>query len=213
MGSPKARPSSSPSAVLPSDPDGEDMDQRRAEVEKYIRLYSQPIPDGKPYGQMPRFRGDLIETEFFRMRRGGAETLLEIGCGRGWSIDKAKQLGFRVQGVEVVPQLCNEDVRLIEGAHDLPFPDGSFDAVTAFDVLEHILPRDIDSVLGEIYRVMCGEGAFVVASYASHWGGMNLHPTLEPVGWWFDCFRKLDWEVSCEPVARKKATNLFRVRK
>lgn len=79
---------------------------------------------------------------------------LDVGCGRGEMLARAEALGYSpVQGTEVVPALV-DGVRVIRGeAHALPFADKSWDVVTLFDVLEHLLPGDDAAVCRELARV------------------------------------------------------------
>lgn len=79
---------------------------------------------------------------------------LDVGCGRGEILREARLLGFAATlGVEVVPELV-DGVHVVYGeAHSLPFDDKSFDVVTLFDVIEHLIPGDDEAVCRELARV------------------------------------------------------------
>jgi SAM-dependent methyltransferase len=65
---------------------------------------------------------------------------------------------------------CNrqEGVRFVRGdATDLPFEDGSFDAVTMFDVLEHI--PDHRQAIAEVLRVLKRDGYILISVPNEHW--------------------------------------------
>lgn len=96
---------------------------------------------------------------------------LDVGCGDGWL---AEALPCREwHGVEPDPVLreraLTKGMRVVPSmADELPFPDGRFDAVCLFDVLEH-LPGDGEAVQ-EARRVMKPRGLLFVS--------VPLHPEL-----------------------------------
>jgi ubiquinone/menaquinone biosynthesis C-methylase UbiE len=73
----------------------------------------------------------------------------------------------------------------------LPFEDQTFSLVTCFDVLEHLDPPDIDTMVGEIMRVL-RRGGFFFGSVSCRAAGSvdlhgeNLHRTVEQPQWWLD---------------------------
>ena len=89
------------------------------------------------------------------------DSILEVGCNVGnilRLLHKEGQAKF-FYGVEIQPYAVQKAHRLspklniIEGsALDLPFKDAYFDLVYTSGVLMHIHPRDIKTVLREIYR-------------------------------------------------------------
>jgi len=74
----------------------------------------------------------------------GPGRLLEIGCGLGSFLVRAKERGWDVQGVEVSAWAATQAKRascvpvLISRAEALPFHTGSFDAVVSHHVFEHL---------------------------------------------------------------------------
>ncbi|MBI4743977.1 MAG: class I SAM-dependent methyltransferase [Actinobacteria bacterium] len=44
----------------------------------------------------------------------------------------------------------------------IPFPDNTFDIITAYAVIEHIEPRELDKILNELKRVLKKDGLFFV---------------------------------------------------
>ncbi len=99
------------------------------------------------------------------MKGGGR--FLEIGCAGGALLNAARNLGFRVQGVELSDDACRiavEKFGLQVHAGDVVnarFPDRSFDVVFLGDVIEH-LPDPL-TTLREIYRILDNEGMLVMA--------------------------------------------------
>jgi len=70
---------------------------------------------------------------------------------------------------------------IIAPAHDLPFEDKDFELITAFDMLEHLLPDEVEAVLKEFERV-AKRFVFSISHVPSVIG--DLHPTVRPIKWW-----------------------------
>lgn len=98
--------------------------------------------------------------------------ILDVGCGAGNMIHHLAQYG-RVKGIEVdarpvkIAQQRGYDVRLGDATKAIPFPAGSFDLVTALDVIEHV---DADEmILREAYRVLRPGGYALITTPAFQW--------------------------------------------
>ena len=101
--------------------------------------------------------------------------ILDVGCGTGANLQLLEKFG-EVEGIDVSEEalaFCRErghrNVRHGE-AEKLPFDDGSFDIVTALDVVEH-LDDDLSS-LKEMRRVLKTGGRIVlfVPAFMFLWG-------------------------------------------
>jgi SAM-dependent methyltransferase len=109
--------------------------------------------------------------------------ILDVGCGTGTMLAYLASYG-KAQGVDVDEEAvgyCHErgllDVRL-GAAETLPFEDGSFDLVTALDVIEHL--DDDAAALREMRRVLRPGGRILVTVPAHRfmWGDqdeVNMH--------------------------------------
>lgn len=90
-------------------------------------------------------------------------TLLDVGCGNGWSTHGFALAGYDATGLDLDPRAfeppAHPRCRLIEAsAMDLPFPSESFDIVATFQCIEHVpSPR---RALDEMVRV-CKPGGVV----------------------------------------------------
>lgn len=97
---------------------------------------------------------------------GEARTVLDVGCGRG-DFGRLKPAGRVVYGVDAdegaVEQASAHEIatRVNLDVEPLPFPDASFDAAFAKDVIEHL--QDPLRFLLELRRVL-RPGAVVVIS-------------------------------------------------
>ena len=107
----------------------------------------------------------------------GRPLILDVGCGTGgnleWLATRGRSYGLDLS--ETALRLCRR--RLREGTRPgasatpgalicgelarLPFADGSFDLVTAFDVLYHEWVTDDAAAMGELARV-CRPGGYIL---------------------------------------------------
>jgi hypothetical protein len=102
----------------------------------------------------------------------------------------------------------NEYDPAIPGKDTLP----SFaDLVVSTDVLEHIEPDRLDSVLGHL-RMLARKAVFVVVSLKDSnkilADGRNAHLIIRPSKWWLKRFVQVGFTVKRAPsVARKKKSH------
>jgi SAM-dependent methyltransferase len=95
---------------------------------------------------------------------GPAARLLDIGCGTGFVLRLAEGVFRTCVGVDVTCEMLDRAPRgpglyyAMATAESLPFADDSFDAVTAYSVLHHLV--DLVPVLAEVRRVLRDGGAF-----------------------------------------------------
>jgi SAM-dependent methyltransferase len=105
--------------------------------------------------------------------------LLDVGCGDG-SIDSLmmeRRPDLSIEGIDVLvrPQ-TRIPVRAFDGKH-LPYPDGSFDAVSFVDVLHHA--DDARALLREAARV--SRGCVLIKDHLLE--GLLAAPTLRLMDW------------------------------
>ena len=114
----------------------------------------------------------LLETQY---PRDGALQILDIGCGTGAMLDELSPFGT-VVGADFSPEALQFCVTRGVGAdltradvRRLPFADGSFDVVTAMDIIEHI--DDDKAASCEIWRVLKPGGRLFVTvpAFPSLW--------------------------------------------
>lgn len=78
------------------------------------------------------------------------ETVLEIGPGPGVFKALISQFGTKVETLDIDPELQPD---YVESADNMPFEDGAFDVVCAFQMLEHV-PYEVSlAIFCEMARV------------------------------------------------------------
>jgi 2-polyprenyl-3-methyl-5-hydroxy-6-metoxy-1,4-benzoquinol methylase len=92
--------------------------------------------------------------------------LLDIGCAHGFMLEAARQRGWQASGVEISPATSVARQRgFVVYDHpieDLNIADGTFDAITAIDVLEHI--PDLKGFMAELYRILKPGGVLLIVT-------------------------------------------------
>ena len=110
-------------------------------------------------------RADLLEVAL-RRHVEGAGTVLDLGSADGPSAGWLREAVDRTASLDIDPRGLGSD-GVCGSALALPFADGSFDAVTAFDVIEHCEPEDV--ALAEVRRVLRPGGRFLMSVPAYQW--------------------------------------------
>lgn len=150
---------------------------RFSEVEKYRRCYA------KPSYRMGKRRRLRMEKDISMLSAG--MSLLDVGAGRGETINFALENGILAEGIEIVPELCRGNVR--RGCIT-EIPVASADAVTCYDVLEHLPPEDVSKALDELLRVASQHLFVTISGNPDSWDGDTLHLSIHPWEWWHQQF-------------------------
>lgn len=131
-----------------------------------------------------------------------ATSVLDYGCGQGTLA--------RALRAKQVPGL-----RIAEYDPAIPGKDGypSFaDLVTCTDVLEHIEPDRLDTVLQHL-RLLARRAVFVVVSLRPSEkvlpDGRNAHLIVQPEAWWLEQFAAAGFEVRPGPRRNGKIAKEF----
>ena len=107
----------------------------------------------------------------FAARLARGKRVLDAGCGAGYGSAELAALADSVVGVDVAPEAIAfatahyqlPNLRFEQASCTaLPNPDGSFDLVAAFEVIEHL--GDWRGFLAEARRVLSPNGQLVVST-------------------------------------------------
>jgi SAM-dependent methyltransferase len=104
--------------------------------------------------------------------RVGGGSVLEIGPGLRPTAPVATST-FIDASTHALTRLAARGGRVVPAGEKLPFPDGSFDAVLAFEVVEHV--EDDTGLLEEIARISRPDGMLILSTpiHASMWSPLD----------------------------------------
>ena len=147
-----------------------------------MRRYEESTVEKSEYARLAEYeqsywwhqgRLEIIQTYMKHVSRNRpSPTILNVGCGTGGTIGILEKFGT-VDNVDTSDDAISFTKKLgysrIVKVDDisLPFEDGAYDIVGAFDVLEHI--EDHKSALSEWRRVLKDDGAIVITVPAYQW--------------------------------------------
>ena len=129
----------------------------------------------------PHFYTDAMRTEIVsQLKNGVNQRVLDVGCGTGYTTSGIlnREDVFEVVGLDMNPVQLKRAVKKLVSEKDrislsrgeadnLPFIDGSFDAVISFGAIENF--PNPERALKELARVTRSGGAVVVGGPESGW--------------------------------------------
>src|SRR5260370_22054804 len=103
------------------------------------------------------------------MARG--RRVLDLGCGSGYGADVLSHEAREVLGIDIAGDAIDYARQHYQGANvrferasclEIPAPDGSFDLLVAFEIIEHL--TEWRAFLREVRRVLAPAGQFLVST-------------------------------------------------
>ena len=105
---------------------------------------------------------------------GKSKNILDLGCGNGWLRTYLHQgqiytgISFSKTEVDYINNTnyfsINTEAILHDARKELPFKKESFDCVTAIHFIEHFTKEDVESIMGEVRRVLKKGGWLILAT-------------------------------------------------
>jgi 2-polyprenyl-3-methyl-5-hydroxy-6-metoxy-1,4-benzoquinol methylase len=160
--------------------DDEDWElfKRVLEIGKEQPLCGDRIPlgdQGLPFERMDpkfdtsiRYKPEHIQRYKYASKRAKGR-VLDLGCGTGYGSKILYDVSNDVCGIDISRRAINYAQRNYSGpeyiccsAEKLPFKDGYFDAITAFEVIEHV--SNPYETLSEVHRVLKRGGSLFIST-------------------------------------------------
>jgi SAM-dependent methyltransferase len=135
----------------------------------FERRYFDEIYGGAYDRRNPRWKTRPLLRAIEQAAPGGR--LLDVGCAYGAFLCEASRSGrYELAGTDIsehaidiaTERLAGRDVDLrVGGLFDSGHPDGSFDVLCMFDVIEHL--PDLDAAFAQVRRLLRPDGLFAMS--------------------------------------------------
>jgi 2-polyprenyl-3-methyl-5-hydroxy-6-metoxy-1,4-benzoquinol methylase len=141
------------------------------EYRQSMREFDDPrgtLPDAGSDKRRTRQSGKWLAKISRRLQKPAVEIrLLDIGCSSGAFLTTAMALGFCAEGVEPATQAAQSAIQSRLKVHigtlqEADFPAAHFDAITLFEVIEHI--KEPLSLLKECRRIIRPNGVLMIGT-------------------------------------------------
>jgi SAM-dependent methyltransferase len=138
------------------------------------------------------------------LRKRSSLKMLDVGCGQGYYVRDAIEEGINAYGIDTSTHafehpLAEVKDRITFGSIiEIPYGDEEFDVMTAFDVIEHIHPKDTLGMVEEIRRVLKPNGIIIITTPSSNFGNWVFdltHINVRPPRFWKLIFEEYNLRV------------------
>lgn len=147
-------------------------------------------------------------------------TVLDVGCGSGFSLREFIRLGYDAKGTDISDWLIKNELKDLykkgivycAPAETLPFPDDSFDLVFCTDVLEHIPPKNVGNAISELIRVSKKNIFCTISLNSSSKNNLlEYHATIQPREYWDSIFLANNVKTNDEILNKIQGTNKTKI--
>lgn len=118
---------------------------------------------------MSQVKVDTLPLILAALKKGKAQSVLDVGCGRGRLSSALVQQGFSVTGLDPQAEIISAAMAAVPAARfdvgtaeRMPYPDRSFDAVIFLNALHHVPAQSMPAALKEARRVLKENGSIIV---------------------------------------------------
>jgi len=155
------------------------MKEKSVPSDYYDKEYYLELAEGGP--EFKDYKGDKLTARLIKSLSLADITsecrVLDIGCGRGEIVRYCAEQGAYVTGIDyskdaidlakgAISDLSEETQKRVvlelADAKKMPYESSSFDVIFFLDVIEHLYPEEVESILSEIYRVLKDEGRLII---------------------------------------------------
>lgn len=149
-------------------------------------LYSRVFSEDDTYNSVEKWKLKIVEKW---IKRNKFKTIADIGCGQGNYLKPLSEK-YNVTGVEPSSYLCEGTLKEYGVINsDIMSLDGSWDGIYCMDVLEHIMPDDIDMTVQKL-STLSDKGLIGIANHSDRWEGVELHLIQEGYPYWQELLEK-----------------------
>jgi len=90
------------------------------------------------------------------------------------------------------------------------FGAGEFDVVSSFDVLEHLIPEELDTCIEQLWTLAARRVIVSVGTgHGGLWKGKTVHLTIQPTEWWMSKLGEVTGAGVLHVATAKKTSPFF----
>ena len=125
-------------------------------------------PSKKDYNRLlKRRKRDICHIKKILSKDNPDIRILDVGCSNGSSVFIANGLGLQAEGVDPSEKAVNNGIKRGLKLHlgflnDIAFDDNSFDAITLYEVIEHV--SEPIALLNECARILRPNGVLLIGT-------------------------------------------------